>query len=157
KSEVTIEDIYSECRSILKLSKDDADLLISCETRLEIELCRPIQTGLALLEHARREGNRVVFISDMYLPGSAVHEILVRNGCWKDGDRLYVSCEVGATKRSGEMFRHVLETESIPANQMVHVGNDALSDVKIPRRLGIGAEPFLQGNLSVRENHLATT
>jgi FMN phosphatase YigB (HAD superfamily) len=156
KPEATIEDIYRECRSILKLSKDDVDVLISCETRLEIDLCRPIQTGLGLLERARRQGHRVVFISDTYLPGRTVHKILVRNGCWKEGDRLYVSCEVGATKRSGEMFRHVLETESICASQMVHVGNDARSDVKIPRRLGIGTEPFLQGNLTARENHLAT-
>jgi predicted HAD superfamily hydrolase len=156
KAEATIEDIYRECRSILKLSKDDVDVLVSCETRLEIELCRPIQTGLGLLERARRQGHRVVFISDTYLPRSAVHKILVRNGCWKEGDRLYVSCEVGATKRSGELFRHVLETESICASQMVHVGNDARSDVKIPGRLGIGTEPFLQGNLTARENHLAT-
>jgi predicted HAD superfamily hydrolase len=156
KSEVTMEDIYSECRSILKLSKDDVDLLISCETRLEIELCRPIQTGLALLERARREGNRVVFISDISLPGRTVHKILVRNGCWKEGDRLYVSSEVGASKRSGEMYRHVLEAESIHASQIVHVGNDAISDVKVPQRFGIGTEPFLQGNLSARENHLAT-
>ena len=156
KPEATIEDIYRECQSILKLCKDDVDVLASCETRLEIELSRPIRTGLALLERARREANRIVFISDAYLFGSTVHEILVRNGCWKEGDRLYVSCEVGATKRSGEMFRCVLETESICAGQLVHVGNDTSSDVKIPRSLGIGTEPFLQGNLIARENHLAT-
>ena len=156
KPEVTIEDIYCECRSILNLSEKDAEALISCETELEIELCRPIGTGRALLEHARNEGYRVVFISDMYLPGKVLREILFRNGCWKDGDRLYVSCEVGATKRSGEMFRRVLKTESIRANQLVHIGNNALSDVKIPRRFGIGTEPFFQGNLNKRESHLAT-
>jgi hypothetical protein len=91
----------------------------------------------------------------MYLPGNVLREILFRNGCWVDGDRLYVSCEVGATKRSGEMFRRVLKTESIRANQMVHIGNDALSDVKIPRRFGIGTEPFFQGNLRERESQLA--
>jgi len=155
KPAATIQDIYSECRSILRLSKDDVDVLISCETSLEIELCRPIRTGLALLQDARREGNRVVFISDTYLSGGTVHKILVRNGCWREGDRLYISSEVGATKRSGEMFRYVLEMESICASQIVHVGNDARSDVEIPRRLGIRTEPFLQGNLSTREKHLA--
>jgi len=155
KPEITIEDIYRECRSILNLSQKDAEVLISCETKLEIELCRPIGIGRALLEQARNEGCRVVFISDMYLPGNVLREILFRNGCWVDGDRLYVSCEVGATKRSGEMFRRVLKTESIRANQMVHIGNDALSDVKIPRRFGIGTEPFFQGNLRERESQLA--
>lgn len=53
------------------------------------------------------------------------------------------------------MYRHVLEAESIQARQIVHVGNDAVSDVKVPQRFGIGTEPFLEGNFSARENHLA--
>lgn len=92
----------------------------------------------------------------MYLPGWALRAILVRSGCWKEGDRLYVSCEAGKTKHSAEMFRHVLESESILASQMVHVGNHPYSDVEVPRRLGIGVEPFLQGNLNARESGLST-
>jgi predicted HAD superfamily hydrolase len=157
KPEVTIEDIYAECRSILKLSKEDVAILISCEIKLEIELCRPISSGRALLEKARREGSRIVFISDMYLPGSALRAILLRNACWKDGDHLYVSCEVGATKHSGEMFPHVLESESVAANQMIHIGNHPHSDVEVPRRFGIAVEAFLDGNLNPRESHLAMT
>jgi predicted HAD superfamily hydrolase len=154
--EVTIEDIYAESRSILKLSKEDVAVLISCEIKLETELCRPIRAGLALLESARHEDARVVFISDTYLSSCAVRSILVRNGCWKEGDRLYVSCEVGATKRNGHLFRHVLESESIVAGQMIHVGSDPRSDVEVPRRFGIGIEPFIQGNFNARENHLGT-
>jgi predicted HAD superfamily hydrolase len=153
--EVTIEDIYAECGSVLKLSKEDVAVLISCEIKLETELCRPIRAGLALLESARHEGARIVFISDTYLPGCALRSILARNGCWKEGDRLYVSCEVGVTKRSGELFRHVLESELIVASQMVHVGSDPHRDVEAPRRFGIGIEPFIQGNLNTRENHLS--
>jgi predicted HAD superfamily hydrolase len=156
-SEVTIEDIYAECQSNLKLSKEDVEILISCEIKLEIELCWPICSGRALLEKARREGSRIIFISDMYLPGSALRAILVRNACWKDGDRLYVSCEVGASKGSGGMFRHVLESESISADQMIHIGNHPHSDVEAPGRLGIAVEPFLQGNLDARERHLTKT
>jgi predicted HAD superfamily hydrolase len=107
KPEVTIEDIYAECQSIVKLSNEEIETLISIEIKLEIELCRPIGSARALLETARREGSRIVFLSDMYLPGSALHAILVRNAYWQDGDHLYVSCEVGATKHAGEMFRHV--------------------------------------------------
>jgi FMN phosphatase YigB (HAD superfamily) len=156
KPEVTIEDIYAECQPILKLSKKDVAVLISCEIKLEIELCRPLGIGRALLEKARREGARVVFISDMYLPRGVLCTILLRNGYWEEGDRLYVSCEVGATKQSGELFRHVLESESIVASQMVHAGDDPYSDMEVPRRFGIAVEPFFQGDLNARESHLAT-
>jgi FMN phosphatase YigB (HAD superfamily) len=157
KTEITIEDIYVECRSLLNLSRGEADILISCEIKLEIELCRPIRAGLALLEKARRECSRIVFISDMYLPESALQAILDRNGCWRDRDHLYVSSEVGENKGSGGLFRHVLELESIAPEQMVHTGNDSRSDVEVPRRLGIAVEPFIQGNLNTRESHLTTT
>jgi predicted HAD superfamily hydrolase len=155
KPEVTIREIYCECGVSLNLSEDHIEALISCEAQLEIELCRPIGVGLDRLESARRKCDGIIFISDMYLPGKVLQQILLRNGCWKDGDRLYVSCEVGATKRSGEMFRYVLERESISADQLVHVGSDPSSDVQIPRRMGIGVEPFLQGNLNTRESNLA--
>jgi predicted HAD superfamily hydrolase len=157
KPEVTIEDIYAECQSIVKLSNEEIETLISIEIKLEIELCRPIGSARALLETARREGSRIVFLSDMYLPGSALHAILVRNAYWQDGDHLYVSCEVGATKHAGEMFRHVLEAESISANQMIHIGNHPHSDVEVPKRFGIAVEPFLQGNLNAREIQLTST
>jgi predicted HAD superfamily hydrolase len=157
KPEVTIEDIYTECQSMLKLSAKDIEALISCEIKLEIELSRPICSARALLEKARRKGSRVVFISDMYLPGSALRALLVRNACWKDGDHLYVSCEVGATKHSGEMFQHVLEAESISASQMIHIGNHPHSDVEVPRRFGIAVQPFFDGNLNARESQLAST
>jgi predicted HAD superfamily hydrolase len=157
KPEVTIEDIYAEFQSIFKLSNEEIGTLITCEIKLEIELCRPICSARALLEKARREGSRIVFLSDMYLPGSALHAILIRNACWQDGDHLYVSCEVGATKRTGEMFRHLLESESISAEQMIHIGNHPHSDVEVPRRLGIAVEPFFQGNLNARESQLMST
>ena len=155
-NEITIEDIYAEYQSTLQLCQKEIEILISTEIKLEIELCRPILSGRRLLEKARSEGNRIVFVSDMYLPGRALRAILVRTGCWKDGDHLYVSCEVGASKGSGEMFRHVLEAESISPNQLIHVGNHPHADVESPLRLGIGVEPFLQGNLHARESDLAT-
>jgi FMN phosphatase YigB (HAD superfamily) len=155
KREVTLEDIYAECRSMLELPKEDLAVLLSCEIELEIQLCRPIPAAQALLENARREGARVVFISDTYLPGSTLRAILARNGFWQKGDRLYVSCEEGPTKRSGELFRHVLESESIVASRMVHTGSHPNSDLKAPQRLGIEIEPFIQGNLNARENHLS--
>jgi predicted HAD superfamily hydrolase len=157
KPEITIEDIYAECQSIFKLSNKEIETLISIEIKLEIELCRPIGSAIALLEEARREGSRIVFVSDMYLPESALCSILIRNACWQDGDHLYVSCEIGATKHSGEMFRHVLEAESLSAEQMVHIGNHPHSDVEVPRRFGIAVEPFFQGNLNARERQLSTT
>jgi predicted HAD superfamily hydrolase len=155
KPEVTIDEIYSECQLILKLSNEEITILISCEIKLEIELCRPLGIGRALLEKARREGARIVFISDSDLPGEALRAILRRNECWNEGDRLYVSCEVGATKQSGELFRHVLESECIVASRMVHAGSDLYSDMDVPRRFGISVEPFFQGHLNPRESLLA--
>ena len=47
----------------------------------------------------------------MYLPHGVVHEMLVCCGFTVPDGTLYVSNEVGATKRAGSLFRYVLEQE----------------------------------------------
>jgi len=155
--EVTIKDIYGECRSILKLSKKDVEVLISCEIKLEIELCRPIRAGLALLENARREGSRVVFIFDMYLPGSAASR---HSGSqWMLEGRGPPVCFLRSGRNKAEWRAVPTRAEiGIRSSQPeVHAGNHPHSDVGVPGRFGIGIEPFFQSNLNARESQLATT
>jgi hypothetical protein len=44
-AEVTIEDIYAGRRSTFQLSEQDVAALITCEIKLEIELCRRLVLG----------------------------------------------------------------------------------------------------------------
>lgn len=43
----------------------------------------------------------------MYLPSDFLKSLLQRFGFWEEGDRIYVSGEIGLTKYSGNLFRYV--------------------------------------------------
>ena len=68
--------------------------------------------------------------------------MLVRCGyCVPDGT-LYVSNEVGATKRAGSLFRHMLEKENLTARDLTHCGDGVESDFLGARKAGVLTELF---------------
>ncbi|MGL4209278.1 MAG: hypothetical protein ACRCTY_07800, partial [Candidatus Adiutrix sp.] len=68
---------------------------------------------------------------------------------------LYLSSEVGLMKYYGEMFDHVLEKENIKPHEMLHIGDDEISDVKSPAKRGI-ATMRLHAPLDLFKSHLGT-
>jgi len=103
----------------------------------------------------RAAGFRLVFISDMYLPATFIRAELERHGFFREGDRLYVSSAAGVTKRSGRLFRHVLESEGIQAGELRHIGDHLDADFKVPASLGILAEHYAAAHHNSAENAAA--
>lgn len=124
------------------------------ELEVEASVLAPVSGVLARVVAARRNGARIVFISDMYLPADFLRECLRRHGFWQEGDGLYVSGDHGLTKRSGALFRLVLERECITAAQLLHYGDDPVSDLAAPGRLGIATAPLPLASPSAVENAL---
>lgn len=100
---------------------------------------RPIKERIQAI---RRDGKRIVFISDMYLDADFLRSILAKFSLIEPTDSLYVSCQVGLSKRSGNLFQHVLKMEAIKPSELLHTGDDLIADVERPRRLGINVVPF---------------
>jgi predicted HAD superfamily hydrolase len=103
----------------------------------------------------RSQGLRLVFISDMYLPAVFIRAELERHGFFHEGDRLYVSSAAGVTKRSGKLFRHVLEQEGVEPGELRHLGDHPDADFKVPASLGIQAEHYLAAHPNAAENAAA--
>ena len=57
-------------------------------------------------------------------------------------DPLYVSSELEMTKRTGELFKHVLEREGVQPGDLHHCGDSMVGDFLAARKLGIKAELF---------------
>jgi predicted HAD superfamily hydrolase len=110
---------------------------IECEMEAEKEALFPKSGAIAVVAAARAQGKRIVAISDMYLDGTLIRQLL--RHFQLDGliDFIYVSADVKLAKYSGRLFRHVLEAEGVAPARMVHVGDHAHSDFAAPRRLGI--------------------
>ncbi len=139
KNEITLCDIYAELGD-LSAWGFSAQVMQDAEVRLELSLMRPIVPIRQRVEALRAAGERVIFISDMYLPGSVVRDLLVGCGFEVPEGTLYVSSDLNATKRAGSLFKHVLEQEKISARELKHCGDSVEGDVVGARRAGISAE-----------------
>lgn len=135
--DVTLFQIYQTLAELFRLDHPGRDRLLSAELALESEVLVPIDGALELVAAARRSAP-VVFISDMYLPSEFIRGILERSALFAPGDRLYVSGELGKSKGSGRLFRHVLDDLKIRPGQLVHCGDNPVTDRLVPRRLEIG-------------------
>ncbi len=138
KKEVTLTDIY-DCCSFEGLTSMDKQQIAVAEIEIEREQLVPVYSMLQKIEELHRIGESIYYISDMYLPQEFIHELLVEHGFWQSGDKLYVSCVSGKTKRDGSLFKQVAEENAIVYRHWHHWGDNRYSDYRVPKRLGIKA------------------
>jgi FMN phosphatase YigB (HAD superfamily) len=150
--EVNLADIWKILMRSMGCPHDPA--LVRCELEAEAESLVPIAAMREQVRTARQQGDRIVFLSDMYLPTDFIERQLKTHGFAESGDGFYVSADIGKTKASGNLFRHVLEQESTPAANVWHTGDNPHSDYLVPRRLGIRAHLFQGCEFSVAELNL---
>jgi FMN phosphatase YigB (HAD superfamily) len=98
----------------------------------------PNPSAQRLYEYAASKGKRIVATSDMYLSADAIR-LLLKNAGYDRIERVYVSCDAGVTKRSGGMYRHLIEDLQIAPQRLLHIGDDLEADVRQPSRQGIVA------------------
>lgn len=137
---VSLEEIYSKLRQVYGEYTDE---LMGLEIQMELMGCRPNQQYVNLFHQCTASGKTVVLISDMYLPSQVITQML--NKCGIRGYKsLFVSCECGARKRDGSLFRFVLKELCIRPGELVHIGDNLRGDFLVPRLMGI--KTILVGN-----------
>lgn len=136
KQDVSIQEIYSHFNSAI-LDSFGTERLIQLELQIEDKVLRPIYSTKKEIEYLHSQGKSVIYISDMYLPSAFIRNQLITHGFWEDGDKLYVSNEVGYTKASGGLFDLISEKESISFKAWHHLGDDKKNDYEVPKNKGI--------------------
>lgn len=133
--------IYANFHQLLHTDFSTEELVLA-EVRLETESIYPIEDTVEKINAIRKSGSKIVFLSDMYIPGRLLEPILRQLGIMQAGDTLYVSCDVGAGKHSGKLFEHVLESEKVNSSQVIHKGDNLHADVRMARIHGLRTEHF---------------
>ncbi|HEY5551010.1 MAG TPA: hypothetical protein VIK52_03925 [Opitutaceae bacterium] len=112
---------------------------ISAELRLERAAARPVASVRAEVAKARAAGSVVAFISDMYLPGTLLRDLLIEHGFALPSDPVFLSSEHRANKHSGSLYEVVRKALQIDGGEWVHYGDNAHSDVTVARQHGARA------------------
>lgn len=129
REEVTFEQIYAEM-------PDRHRNLQTVELTLEEQTLRANPEMLELYRHAHDQKKEIIIISDMYLPGSFLGRVLRKNG-FDRHRKLYISADIGKTKASGTLFRHIVDELQASPDSVLHIGDNRISDVERPREAGI--------------------
>ena len=150
----TLAAICDRLAALLDEPPELAPVLAAAEAEAERAYVVAVPGAHDLITRARASGARIAFVSDMYLPTELVRQLLVEHRLATPGDRVYVSGDVGLSKRSGTLFGHVLDAQRARPADTVHVGDDAVADQLRPHRLGIGLEPQTAAVLNRYEERL---
>ncbi len=132
-SSMNLNNIY-DCFNI---SEGIKEKLIEFEILAEMDLCVPNPLMKQVYELCVKEGKRVIFTTDMYLKQYDIRRILDNLG-YIDG-KIYVSNECSRTKKRGDIWREVLAQEQVDCGDVVHIGDNLLSDYISARSKGMKA------------------
>ena len=110
----------------------------------ECEYCYLNPEILKLIEDLNYRDLPVVLTSDMYLNQTQLKQVLESNGFNLNlTKQIYVSCEHGGNKSSGELFYKLLsDFPEISAKEILHIGDKIEADVESPKSLGIHADHY---------------
>lgn len=123
--EVDLASIWPIVKEILNLPEYDYEgLELYWEERVSVA----IPKAKSEIQAARAARAKIIFVSDMYLPSSFIHKLLVKHGFLQQGDHLFVSSDFNATKSSGKLFQLISENLGVKSNQILHYGDNKLSD-----------------------------
>lgn len=150
REDITLNEIYEHC-DFSDLTSVENQYIMQEELRIEKSVLLPVYTVKQQIVQLRNAGHKIIFISDMYLPQSFIKEVLLETGLWHEKDSLYVSSEFGVTKRSGHLFDLVRNSENIDIKNWTHSGDNAESDIRIPKKKGIKVHSIYHA-LSYYEN-----
>lgn len=138
REDVLLDEIYAHF-DVSMFTTLGSDAVMEEELRVHRDMLVPVEMIKREVERLHSLGQSVVYISDMYLPVSFLAEKLSQDGFLSEGDRLYVSGEVGLTKSSGRLYDHVRQELGTTFSDWLHRGDNSYSDFAVPRKKGIHA------------------
>lgn len=152
KEEVTLSEIYDYCNfeGLTDISNKE---IAKVEIEIEREQLSPVYSIREKTKELHRKGKVIYYISDMYLPQDFIEDLLIKNGFWQSGDKLYVSSTYGKTKQTGSLYEYIAEKNRLSFKKWYHYGDNKHSDFIIPKRLGIKAN-LIKHKDSIYEDYL---
>ena len=86
-------------------------------------------------DYAKKLKKRIVIASDMYMPTDFLAKVLHKNG-FDSWEKLYVSGDLGKKKRSGAIYKQMIDELQISPKDILHIGDNPVSDYEVIKKLG---------------------
>ena len=136
-SEINLKERYRKISSLA----DDAEILeyYKKEEDLDLSILKPKKIGRLLFDYAKQQKKQILIISDIYYEKAEIKSILSNTGYDIEDSNIYLSSEVNKLKLTGDLFRYVIQKLNLRPEEVLHIGDNAISDVKKAQESGIHA------------------
>lgn len=137
--EISMDMIFDKMREVYDLTEEQTALLKQWELELELDSVVPLKPQIDIVRHLLDEQQKVVLISDMYLPKEVLEKMLYRADPILAELPLFLSNEYGVLKTSGLLFFEVYR-QAKPFycyRKWIHYGDNKKADHIEPRKLNI--------------------
>lgn len=143
KEEVNLSEIYNELRNYY--SKSICEKLYNLEIETEINSCSPNYDVInGLYSEALKLNKKIIITSDMYLEKDTIKKILKK--CNIKYDKLYLSSDCGYRKSRGKIFKYIKDDLNIKSNELIHIGDNYVSDYIMPKLNGCASIRYIPKN-----------
>lgn len=128
--EVSLKEIWEELSTTFDFN---AQYGMDKEFSLEKEYCFANPFFVEVVKTLRAQKKKLIICSDMYLGESYIEELLLKCG-YEGFDDYIVSSDYGKSKAEGSLYEVIKEKHG---NNIVHVGDNPHSDVKMAGKHGV--------------------
>lgn len=138
--EGNIIDIHSGIHQILRSNHlFDVQKSVNIEVQLEIESLLPNKPLWEQLRKYKEAGSTIFIISDMYIPANLLFSITEHffSDLGLVVDKLISSADTKYSKGAGIQFDLLLEQQKLDPKEVLHVGDNLISDYRRPLERGI--------------------
>lgn len=150
--EYEIRDVFARMLSALLIDEKEVESIVDSlyryELEKEVEMCYLDPEIVSVI--SRYSFERLGYISDFYAGHDFIDELLNRKGFPFSLAFRCVSCDYKLNKRSGRLFQAALKEYNISPSELLHIGDNAYSDVKQPQTLGIHTLHYLPADENSR-------
>jgi FMN phosphatase YigB (HAD superfamily) len=136
----TLADIYDDLAQKFGWTPAEVAAATAIELDTEIDSVRPVPGAQEFCQRLARAGRPLRFLSDMYLTEQNVTRLLEHVGYAIESDQVWVSSQRRASKHQGRLYALALAAwRPLRAKQVLHIGDNGVSDVQRARRMGLQA------------------
>lgn len=136
---ITISDVYNSMGLLYGISEEKIRELKEVELETEYKYILPRKTVVELFNILQEKGKKVIVTTDMYLPLDFLKKVLKNVGV-KTCDNVFVSCEYGKSKRTGNLYKILIEyceQFGILKNEILHIGDNRTVDIEMADKQGM--------------------
>ncbi|EES50582.1 CDP-glycerol glycerophosphotransferase family protein [Clostridium botulinum] len=137
KLEISFDEIYEHMAEIYQLSKEQVDFMKKCELNIEYENCTPKYDMISYVKELLDKKQKVVLISDMYLPKEFIQKLLIKADSILGEIPLYLSSHYGVQKTTKKLYLKVYEDSNYNYKEWIHYGDNRLADGNMASKLNI--------------------